>query len=176
MDIKTILETCYHLDTMRLDLYDQLNEESKNIIIPNNLPTVNNSFIEWNGKSLKITIPELLHSNKLIKKDLDKKIEKFWISAIYTAYKKLNIDISLQCAYCWIIMYASFHQPWDVDNRCYKYIVDGIRMTRIIKDDSREHLIFGIAGMLEENEPRTEIYITEINDIKRDILSYFGGF
>lgn len=176
MDLKSIITSCYHLETLRIELYEELNNQSDKYVIPYDLPIVNNAVAEWNGTSIKFTIPEILHSKKVLKEQLERKIANYWIGSICSAYRKLPAPVSIERAYCWIVMYAPFNHPWDVDNRCYKFIVDGIRLASIIKDDSTNYLSLGIAGMMEKVNPRTEIYITEMKDIKRYILSNFGNF
>ena len=53
----------------------------------------------------------------------------------------------------------------DPDNYSGKMILDGLTAARIIVDDSFDHISLFLRANVDKNNPRTEIEITEVDEI-----------
>ena len=93
---------------------------------------------------------------------LQSKLNSFWTELILYAHTKADIKIQFQKALCIIKVYYPLKTPWDIDNRAYKHIVDAIRYTKLIPDDSSKHLSIMFTGVPGSKEKKTEIFVCDI--------------
>lgn len=174
-----LLENYYYIEMVRLNLLNEIDnklQNDKNFIIPQNLPVIANSTAIWNGKALKITVPGILPVKTSRKSEVEKMEMQYWVSAIVSAYKRLDKKIKINNAICLILTYSPYKMKWDTDNRNFKYIIDGIRYTTIINDDDWCNLWLMLVGSVDERNPRTEIYISEAKNTNYYINKFFGAF
>lgn len=109
-----------------------------------------------------------------LKKDV-RDVRIMWVSSIRKSIQNmLKNDTSIQQydkAFI-IIKYCvpSKHMLFDNDNRSNKYIIDGIRYSRIINgDDNFEHVSYAVLTKREETCPHTEVYIINHYDLTRKL-------
>lgn len=113
---------------------------------------------------VKYVIPEVPW---LIKNDdrLHTKLKRFWIELIGYAHSKANIKVQFEHALCLIKVYHTLNAPWDLDNRVYNHIINAIRYTKLIPDDSSKHLSVMVTGEAGSDSKRTEIYVVDMKVI-----------
>lgn len=108
---------------------------------------------------IKVTIPELIPPYSVqtydIEKDLRLHIKKMVVKALLPIQEQVNITEGLLL----IVHFFPNKVIRDLDNRANKYLVDGIRYSRIIPDDSWTHLSFLVMGAVDRENPRTELYL-----------------
>jgi len=111
---------------------------------------------------VKYVVPEIPH---LIKDNdrLQGKLKLLWRELIGYAHAKANIQVKFEKALCLIKVFHPLHAPWDVDNRVYSHIVNAIRYAGLIPDDSSKHLSLMVTGVSGVAEPKTEIYVIDMN-------------
>lgn len=176
--IEGLNETYYHIEMLRYDLY-RLVEKNTNLIEDNilhKIPITTNSNAYWNGQSIKIIIPEIIPKKTLSSKQWDEKVSGYWIGCITNALRDLDLEIKYLKAICLIVTYSPFKMRWDVDNRCYKFIIDGIRYSRILHDDDWKNMTVILAGSIDTQRPRTEVFIKEGFSLNEYINNEFGSF
>jgi fructose-specific component phosphotransferase system IIB-like protein len=104
---------------------------------------------------LRITIDECLPRERTFVGEM----KQVWIRKICKALR--NIDIFFNRAICIITVYAPSDRDWDVDNRAYKVIPDAIELAGKIQKDTYHNLTLMVAGDVDKDNPRTEIYVIE---------------
>lgn len=131
---------------------------------------------EWNDNYLKVIVPDILpHHDRLhpLSKAAHIEYVNRWKTYIVGAYKQLGVKVNYTKAFCLIITYHKNGGPWDLDNRNYKYILDGLRAAHIIPDDSFKHLSYMVDGCSDKKFPRTEIYVLNF-DILSNLYKFLG--
>lgn len=128
------------------------------------LPGRAGAIATYENRIVKFTVPEIPH---LLRKDdpSQTKLKNFWIELICYAHAKAEINVQFQDALCLIKVSHTLHTPWDIDNRVYKHIVNAIRFTRLIPDDSSKHLSLMTTGVTGAKEQKTEIYVMDIKEV-----------
>jgi hypothetical protein len=121
---------------------------------------------------VKFVVPELPPHIRA-EDSIQAKIKYHWREMIVYAYVKAGINVRFNHAFCLIKIYHQLGAPWDVDNRIYKYIIDGIRYTKMIPDDSSKHLSYMVTGIQNSNELKTEILVSDFEEVK-DKLALIG--
>lgn len=118
---------------------------------------------------VKFIIPELpphIRSDESIQA----KLKYHWMDLIVYAYAKSEIYVRFEHAFCLIKIYHKLNAPWDVDNRVHKYIIDGIRYTRMIPDDSCKHLTYMVTGIPKSKEIKTEVLVIDYEKVKEKFM------
>ncbi|MEL7564976.1 MAG: hypothetical protein AAGU27_08830 [Dehalobacterium sp.] len=118
---------------------------------------------------VKFLVPELPPLIRA-KDSIHAKIKYHWQDIIVYAYAKAGINVRFNHGFCLIKMYHQMGAPWDADNRVYKYIIDGIRHTKMIPDDSIKHLSYMVTGISNHEESKTEILVCEFDKIKEKMI------
>jgi len=114
--------------------------------------------VEEIGGVIKISVRDILPRNRdLIKK---KNLQVQWYSTMSEALRKINRKFDTLLVV--IVLYLPVGYVWDVDNRPYKMIIDTLRYNHIIPDDGWDKLSFMVIGKTDKDNPRTEIYLTEM--------------
>jgi len=174
MDYTKIISSYHLLDIARMNLYDEIESYFSNELMPSDIPVIKSGNATWNGNVLYFNIPEVIPHTKLCtNKDWAKKQLWHWVGLINGAYSKLNNNINFNKAFCFINILTPLEVPWDIDNRCFSFIINGIKFTRVIKDDSFRYMEIYLAGETDRTNPRTEIYLTESDNIAPFIKSFF---
>jgi hypothetical protein len=164
------------IDIARIDLYHEIENSYLRIYEQADAPTIDIATARWDGKILSFVINDLIPHIKLSKtKEWNIKQTSYWISVIRSALKNASISgIKFNKAFCYILLYMTLDAPWDIDNRCYKFIINGIRYAQLVNDDSYKDIELFISGDTVKDNPRTELYITESSNIKPYIDRYFS--
>ena len=111
-------------------------------------------FTEVFDDYIKITVKDILPQST----DIDKsQLQFYWLGIMKNALK--GTEILYEKVLCAICIYSPVGQKWDVDNRVYKFIIDGLRFMGLIRNDSWDRLSFMVIGNEDKINPRTEIYI-----------------
>ncbi|MCF8010881.1 MAG: hypothetical protein K9L17_08220 [Clostridiales bacterium] len=152
------------LDELKMGAEQSIDAEKEELGLPQDVEGV--STQKENG-ILKITVDGYLPRSVTC----SRKVKTHWVSKISRAI--LDVDVSFDKVLCIIAVYTPFTTEWDVDNRAYKYIIDGLRYGGIIKNDNYKNLSFLVTGEVDENYPRTEIYVIECANELQEFLSKF---
>lgn len=136
-----------------------------------NLDTANqllcyNWDIEFDGSRIKITIPDILPSVYI--KTNNTAAAYFannWKQDIALLIKSLNLNEVYSEVLVWIKIYNK--GLFDIDNKFFKPIIDGVSLSGIIKDDNANYFIkMGVEGHIISGEnPYTEVFIFGNNNI-----------
>lgn len=177
MNYKSIISSYHLLDIARIQLYEEVEDIFLNEPVLKNISVIETGKAYWNGKVLHFIVPEIIPHNKLsANKEWYKKQLWHWVGIINNAFKKLeNNSIKFNKVLCYIKMFMPAIGPWDIDNRCYSIVINGIKYTRVIDDDSFNHMVILLSGDTDQETPRTEIYLTEYSNFAPYIDSYFFG-
>jgi len=175
MDYAKIATIYQYLDIARMRMFEELEFSLTTNSIPPDIYDINNGSAYWNGKFLHFVIYEVIpHVKYSANKEWSKSQKWHWVGLINGAFKKLNIDnLKFNKAFCYINMYMPSIGPWDIDNRCYSYVINGIKFTRVINDDSFRYMVILLSGNTDQTNPRTEIFLTEYNNIVPIINNVF---
>ena len=125
-------------------------------------PGVPGTEVSWDGKVLKFVIPEVLPLAKYNRSDA----ARHWIGYFVYAYRKAGLEVKMNHALCMILTVAPEKQPWDADNRANNYVINAIKNLKIVPDDNIHYLTILEAGMIDADNPRTEVYVIEKQNLK----------
>lgn len=132
----------------------------------------------WDGNVLRIMIPD--YPPRVSARDpFQRDLRNQWIGYIVKAVRDVGVAVRFDQAFCLIIFYLPIRQSWDPDNRSIKYLLDGLRYARVVKDDSWECLAYGVIGQVDAKNPRTEVYVTNfwsVPGLLAGVISVQDGF
>lgn len=80
-----------------------------------------------------------------------------WINKIRRAL--LDVSVRFESATIIIQVYSPYSIPWDTDNRAQSMIINAIRYMKVIPDDSYQYMSYLVSGKVDNDNPRTEIYV-----------------
>lgn len=110
----------------------------------------------------------------ILKRDV-RDIRTMWVSSVRKSLQNmLKNDTSIQ-QYDKAFIIIKYYVPskyalFDNDNRCNKYIIDGIKFSHIIDgDDDYEHVSYAVLSIKEETCPHTEVYIINHYDLAKKL-------
>lgn len=136
-----------------------------------------NSTAQYDGGILKIIIDDYIPRKSITKvKEADAPLRNHWLRSVVDPIRKLQasgIILQFDKALCIIKTYVPRDITRDVDNVAYKIILDGLRYTRIIKDDTWKQMAFMVAGDIDRKAPRTEIYVIAYSKIMEILAPIF---
>ena len=110
-------------------------------------------------------------------KDAVSSLRNHWLRAVIDPIRNLQasgINPHFQKAFCIIKCCVPRDISRDVDNVAYKIILDGLRYTGIIADDTWKQMSFMVDGDIARNAPRTEIYVVEYSKILPSLVHIFS--
>jgi hypothetical protein len=142
-----------NIEKARMELYWAVNDEIKRGEIPTETLPCDEWKAEYKNNVIKIVIPDYPPKTLYAKKAAKQR----WINNVMFAIKSLNPLPQFEHIFVFVDFYIP-SKDWDVDNRDVSPIIDGIRYSQIIKDDTYEHVSFGYRGHYSE-DPHTDIYI-----------------
>ena len=128
----SLLEAYAYLVAARLNLWHQLRglrvyQEGKDLasIPPEPCATYQDGV-------LTIVVRDYLPHKKLLKRVRDSwPLQSYWTGCVSGAVEELRkkgVKVPAICpALCQIVTYVPVDTEWDVDNRVYKYVLDGLR-------------------------------------------------
>lgn len=168
----TIEEAIEDIEKARLTLYYML-EEYKRIStkpLKNIYDFMGKYTASFDNGIIKIIINEYPSTNYI--KDLETiiKIKGYWENITLCAVNDLLKERKIY--YEKAFVYMKFYLPLkncDTDNRNYKPIIDGIRYSLIVKEDTYEHICYMVDSQYSKHNPHTEIIICDY-DIRKDIV------
>lgn len=117
----------------------------------------------FDGTLLKIIVQDCLPrrpSLKPVSKSASL-LRQYWAGNITSAIRRLPEPVSFEKAICIVQMFTPKNIEWDVDNRAVNMIVNSLRMTQVIKNDSWDKLSLHLFGGVDRNNSRTEITVLE---------------
>lgn len=149
----SLLRKAYNkLEAAMLDIEQTIKEEAEDL----GLIEPVDGATAWVEKGiLRITVDECLPRDKLVTKVTKMR----WINKIRRAL--LDINIRFKSALIIIEVYSPYSGAWDVDNRAFSIVINAIRYMKIIPDDSYQHMTFMVAGKMDKERPRTEIFVLD---------------
>lgn len=165
-----LTEQYNHIEIIRLNLWDKIIEvkESMKGIVENDAIAGIDSESSYDGKILKILIKDYLPRSCLVRAKSSGALLRYrWLKGIVNAVndlKKNGIRPSFNRAHCIITIYLP-RIDWDVDNRTYKFIIDGLRYADVIDNDTADKLVFTVIGEVDKKTPRTVINVKEYKNI-----------
>ena len=128
---------------------------------------------EYDGRVLKVTVDDYLPRKGLNAGELRSAWAYPVAQAIRDLASKTGKEIKFHRAFCAINIYLPKNTAWDPDNRAFPHIINGLRFARVIEGDTWDKLTFMVAGNVDKNRPRTEVFVTEQDYILpslRDVL------
>lgn len=167
-----LIEQYNSIEIMRLQLWEKIQEVKDYIGKNGGDPTILGIDSEafYDGKVLKILIKDYLPRSCLVQaKSSGEPLRYRWLKAIVDAVNSLKIkgmQPSFNRAHCIITVYLPRKVNWDVDNRAYKFIIDGLRYADVIDNDTADKLVFTVVGEVDKTNPRTEITVSEYRKIE----------
>lgn len=171
MDNEALKKAYESIEKARMELYWAVNDSIRSGEKPDEVLPCDDWKIEYKNNAIKIVIPDYpprtFYSKKIARQR--------WTNNVMFAIKSLKDIPAFEHAFVFVDFYIP-SKDWDVDNRDVSPVVDGVRYSRIIKNDSYEYLSFGFAGHYSK-EPHTDIYIINGFDIKNmlDNTVFFGN-
>jgi hypothetical protein len=91
-------------------------------------------------------------------------LRSYWVGNITSAIRRLPEPVKYEKAICIINIITPKNIEWDVDNRAINMIVNSLRMTQVIPNDSWDKLSLCVFGGVDKDNPRTEITVVEQPD------------
>lgn len=110
--------------------------------------------------SIKIVVnrtPEKVKLFNRVGTQYYKEIKDFWEGTILNALREVTFQKFTDKAYI-IIKICHSGNDWDIDNHNIKFIVDAIRYSGVIKNDTFRDVTYAVEGE-ESQEEKTFIYI-----------------
>lgn len=166
------------LELKRLEAWKMLVEVKDNfdeLNLPIDTTPIINSTATYEREILKILINDYIPRKCLIKERNNiSPLRYHWLRAVSDPIKKLQasgVNLHFQKAFCIIRCYVPRNIAQDVDNIAYKIILDGLRYTKIINDDTWKQMSFMVDGDIDRENPKTEIYVMEYSKI----MSFLGS-
>lgn len=164
---ESIIKAYEHAEKTRLNLYNAITEDIKRgYLTIENAPIISDWKAEiYDTDKIKIYIPD--YPPRINK--ISSLFRDIWIRNIANCIRNLENCPQYSKAFVWVKFFLP-RKDWDIDNRDIKPIVDGIRYSRIINDDTYDNICYGFEGYFNEL-PHTEIYIINYDDFKiNDLL------
>lgn len=113
---------------------------------------------------LKILVKDYLPRACLAEvKGSQKHLRYMWLKTITDAICRLNeagVYPKFKKMHCIIKVFLPY-AGWDTDNRAVKLIIDSLRYSNVIKDDTFDKMAFTVIGDTDRDNPRTEIVCVE---------------
>ena len=176
-NVNTLKEVYKGLVIQEINLAETISNLEKDMNYDTSAGIRGQSNTEITTDYVKITINRLPEAVNIIKsKDTYySKTKKFWQLTLANALNNKALPNLKQAVVLINICYKN--KTWDIDNYTVKFIIDSIKYTNMIKDDSHEILDYMVIGTHEENpiKYRTEIYIftpSKIQKIYEKVKAY----
>lgn len=167
--IKDIRRAVFRLELARFTLYKELADiESRMdyefVPIKQTLPPCEVAIYEdsEHGDVLHISYPGMLpryDTNNREGKELRQEVRHYYVHATRDAIKRERIDIRFEQSYVVIIHCFADLRVRDLDNRNRKYLIDALRVTRLIGSDSWMNTVFTELGAYTKKNNSVELFI-----------------
>lgn len=95
---------------------------------------------------------------------MQKEIRNRWRDWITYAIHHAEIKKRFQHAVVLIKIYNPMPFQWDTDNRSIHAMINALRLSRLVEDDSWQHLSYMVTGQRDKGPPGTEIVMVERGD------------
>ncbi|KHO63200.1 hypothetical protein THYS13_13200 [Thermoanaerobacter sp. YS13] len=167
VEIKHLLSAYAAIEKVRKELYWALNyrirsgEEPVKIFPPDDVKTE----ILDNGNTVKLTIMDYPSRLQITKKEEKER----WTNNITFALRKTKLEVSFDRIFVFVRFYLPVKNT-DVDNYDISPIINGIKYSGIIPDDTYKYVSFGFNAAFSKN-PKTEIYVIKYNKYLPEILT-----
>lgn len=117
----------------------------------------------FDGKVLKVVVNDCLPRRPSMKPVLKSAslLRAYWTGNVVSAVKRIPVPVKFERALCVITVYTPKHTEWDVDNRAISMIINALRLTEVIPNDSWDRLSLLLCGGIDKKRPRTEITVVE---------------
>lgn len=93
------------------------------------------------------------------------RIRQYYLNSTFQAYDFKNLEIQFNDALVFIRHGFTDLSIRDLDNRNRKYLIDALRLTRLIKDDNWRNLSIYEEGTLSNTDNYVEVFILETNNL-----------
>jgi len=156
------------LEIMRLEMWDKIYDVKKSVEDAGG--SFDTSLIDsealYRDGVLKIVVKDYPPRSCLVMfKTSQKPLRYKWLKTVVDAINKLKnkgINPFFDKAHCIITVYLPRSaNSWDIDNRAFKFVIDGLRYGGVITDDSADKLALTVIGEVDKSYPRTEIIVVE---------------
>ena len=91
------------------------------------------------------------------------KVRDYYLAATLRAYDWSKIDLRFDRAAVFVAHYFKSIRTRDLDNRNRKYLIDALRRTLLIKDDSWHHLMWAERGFLDRID-HVQMFVMEMDN------------
>ncbi|SHF16159.1 hypothetical protein SAMN02745133_01966 [Desulforamulus putei DSM 12395] len=96
------------------------------------------------------------------------KYRNIWQYSISSALRKHDIK-TISSALIIIRFFLPLSVAWDPDNRAINYVINGVKLGRLIKDDSWDKMSYMVIGGTDKENPRTEIWVYDLEKFDNKI-------
>lgn len=97
-----------------------------------------------------------------------RQLKQLWTEAVYACCLGKRPGKPWDKAAVEIVYYFPDKRRRDPDNYCGKFLLDGLTEAGVIKDDNMFCITLTVRGEVDKKNPRTEIIITNMEDMKHD--------
>lgn len=118
---------------------------------------------DYDGAVLRIVVRDVLP--RYVSGVKNSLMRTVWAWSIIRAVERLRLsgaDPRFTKALCRITVYHHLDTRWDIDNRAFKYLVNGLVAAQVIPDDSWQNLSLMVTGKHDKEHPRTEIELHQL--------------
>jgi len=112
---------------------------------------------EFDGKILKVTAWDVLPRMNTIQASL---LRLYWMGGVVQSIRKLKVPVAFDRALCIIEVHAPQGAGWDVDNRSIHFIINALRVAKVVPGDEWDKLsLLLLGGESDKENSRTEITV-----------------
>jgi hypothetical protein len=162
--VNRLKETLKHMELARL----MVNQELESLIrentdlhpievesFPSQVSLINDFEV------FQLTIPDILPMYDEKDQKYLKSLKDYYVPRIVNGIRNLNTKISFDKPFILIHQFFPDMKIRDFDNRSKRFIFNGLRQGKLIKDDSWKYIEYMEVGFLDREKARTEIIICE---------------
>lgn len=160
----TLIETYEAISTQQIKIAKEISNLNYKIDAPLSqrigIKGFSEATIQENG-IIKIVVNRTPEKVKLFNRlgtQYYKEIKDFWESTILNALQSITIQPINEKAFI-IVNILHPGEDWDTDNHSIKFIIDAIRYSGVIKNDTYKDVSYTVTGQ-KNKEEKTEVYIS----------------
>lgn len=172
LDDKTKEKCLKNLEKLRYEVINSLELRNKYIEMENDIDFINKHYeVKEIGGTLQILIPEVLPKYKNISNLAYKNI----MLNVAKATKDYKNMFREKLTFVIIVVHEK-QKNMDIDNKFVKPIIDGLVMSKVIKDDNFSNMFYLALGKNDTTKPYTEAFVLDGKYIAEWILEIQNKF
>lgn len=172
LDDKAKEKCLKNLEKLRYEVINSLELRNKYIEMENDIDFINKHYeVKEIGGTLQILIPEVLPKYKNISNLAYKNI----MLNVAKATKDYKNMFKEKLTFVIIVVHEK-QKNMDIDNKFVKPIIDGLVMSKVIKDDNFSNMFYLALGKNDTTKPYTEAFVLDGKYIAEWILEIQNKF